>query len=399
MNALRLSISGLGRVIECGLSALLPQVKQSYPAEWRDLGDSAHDFLKMVPEVGVAVALERAAEAARPYLSRIDVSRTTACRPDDYAREVAFAWDWFAGKAWEIGRGMERRYPVDEKTPTVICGTADVIGVAPDRVIVEDFKTGWGHLTRAKDNWQLAGYAIAAALTYDRPQASVGLVRLREGDPWYDRATLDEMDLAGRAAEVSERLGALLQADPAKLEPNEGEWCRWCPSFDHCPAKQLLARSLLNLEPSDPGALTQDGARRVVQLVAAGRELLDRIEERLKEYARAKPVDLGNGQVYGPYQKKLGDAVSVDASMDVLRARYGDDTGIALHKAALKETTAFVKERFRDALRPVADAKGLGITAEVDAAFKALREAGAAIPRTTVVVGAHKQSKEKGATP
>lgn len=394
MNTLRFSISGLGRVMECGLSALLPQVKQSYPEEWRDLGDAAHQFLRRVPEVGVAQALQEAPESVRTFLSHINLDRTPACKPDQFAREVAFAWDWEAGKAWEIGRGMERRYP-DEKSSTVIYGTADIVGVAPDQVIVDDYKSGWGHLVRAKDNWQLAGYAIAAALTYGKAKATVALIRLRDGDPWFDRATLDEMDLAGRAAEVSERLGALAQADPTKLEPHEGEWCRWCPSFDHCPAKQLLARSFLNLEPAEAGGLTPDGARRVVQLIASARELLERMEERLDEFARAHPVDLGNGQTYGAYQKNLGDAVNVSASQGVLRARYGDDAGIALHRASLKETTTFVKERFRDALRPVVEAKGLGITAEVDAAFKALREAGAAVPRTTTVVGAHKQKGAK----
>lgn len=395
MNEIRTTISGLSRVMHCGLSAVAPQASQAYPDEWRRLGDVCHAFLARVPEVGVATALGEVPEDLQPFVSCIDVGRTPACRPDAYAREVAFEWDWNAGTAREIGRKIERRYP---RLPGMLYGSTDIVGLREDRLIVYDYKFGFADLASPAENWQMLGYAIAGTLAYGKTKATVGLIRFRDGEPRYAQADLDEMDLAGRAWEVGSRLGELQVADPATLRPCEGEWCERCPAFFACPAKQTLARAMGGAREDlmalfSGGAITTDNAAKVLNLVQTAREVLDFIHARVDEFAKTTPFELPDGKVYGAYSKKLRDDIDKPKAREVILTRYGEQ-GQAVWEASLKTPEpSFVKDRFKEAVRAIAAARGTGITAEVEAAFEELRKAGAATPVNTTIVGAHKAKK------
>ena len=399
MTAPRVSLSGLPRVMQCLLSALLPHTHQEGPSEDRDRGTAIHTFVARIGDVGVEAALSEVPEEHRAACAVIDVAALPHCRPDDYAREVAFRWNPETGEAREVGRMIGRAYPPG-RGPMEMDGTLDIVGLADDQVAVLDVKTGWGALGEVAAHWQLRGGACLAAAAYKRDAATIGFIRLVDGEPWFQRAHMDAMDLAADGLAVADLLRRLQTADPAQLEPVEGEHCRYCPAFDSCPAKQALARQLATITPEEGGAITTGNAAKVYGLLSRAQGVLDTIEVRLKEFARATPFDLPDGQVYGVYEKRLGDAVDIAGAEEVLGQRYGPETGAALVEAATIREPKWVKGKFTDALRPIVKARGARLGSEEKAVYRALEAAGASKPKVSVLIGPHKPKKLKvGETP
>jgi RecB family exonuclease len=386
MTTVKVSMSGLNRVMSCGLSAVLPHVKRSYPSAWRDFGTAAHAFLARVPEVGRDAALAEADEEFREALEAIDLSKTPACQPGSRAFEVSFIWNWADGTALEIGRNLERSYP--ELGPTEIPGTADAVGIDGDTVIVEDFKTGFGDLSPVEDDLQLAGYAIAATLAYGKSRARVSFIRIRDGNPKHESAELDEIDLSIRAAAIKARMKEI-SARGLEQEPHEGPWCKWCPAYDACPAKQQLARALAAPVDTMLGAITAANGARVLSALKASREVLDRIEARLKELAEVDPIPLAGGKVYGQYTRSLGPALDAEKARATLVARYGP-AGESAWDAAVVRKTELKKGALESALKPVVEAAGRPFAREMRALFEAFEADGASRERVAKCIGEHK---------
>jgi hypothetical protein len=365
--------------MRCRLSALLRRTRREYSDDNRDQGTAAHRYLERIGDVGLDAALAEVVEDHREYCGRIDVSRLPACRPDQYAREVAFAYDWETGEAREIGRGIERAYPA-RPTPTTIFGTADSVGVDERQVIVTDYKS-WSR-AKAREQWQVIGLAVAAAAVYHRDAATTAIASLRDGDPWTDSARLDALDLGAAQSQIRETLSGLLEADPEKLDPVEGDWCRYCPGFTSCPAKARLATALGSGDLQLPTLSVETGPA-ILAALKRGEDLLERIKEAVQEFAKVTPIPGENGQVYGP-RPYPRDRIDPEAAVRVLSG-YGDAS------LAIKETRTFVKERFVDqVLVPYLRTHPAPKAKAVEAAMEDLRRAGALTTAFTYPVGWHK---------
>lgn len=327
----------------CSSSALLPAVGRSRrPAE---RGSAGHRYLELVGQVGKAVALAAVPEEWRDACSRLAIPPETD--PASYAHEVALELNLATGAATEIGRGQRRKYP--PAAPWITYGTADSVGLSPDAVLVGDYKLGYHRVTRAAENLQLLWLAVAASLTYDRPNAVVSLLYLDEnGEAHSDSATLDEWDLSAafrRFRAMAVDFYDRHSAGPARIAPvyNLGDHCKYCPALASCPGQTGLLRSLGEPVPLEINA---DNAVSLLQRTEAARHGLELIKMALDAYASQHPIDLGDGRVYGPVEiaKRSLDGEKTYAT---LRRVYGDK--VAAAAIEMKATIAGV----RDALRPL----------------------------------------------
>lgn len=380
--------SGIERTVACRASAVLPRVYRA-SSRWAARGTEVHAYLERIANGATpADSLLLVAEEHRPACEAIDLD---AIRPElRLSAEVALAYNPVTDTARVLGQSIERDYRsiTEDEWPL----TVDLAGLAPDGVVVGDWKTGWAKLARTGSNWQMKGGSLALARAFDRDHADAQLIYLRDGKmAWRDRAGFDAFELAGIAAELREthervRADRLAFAAGRHVEPTEGSWCRYCPSYWSCPAKVALVRWALTGEGS-----SQTGPADVVvalERVRAGKKALELVEKQLLAAAEADPmlVEVGEdgaetwlGLHPKPGNEKLDPSITIDVAMDVLgvpaekRAAFTDEiTGIT--KKALE---AAVKKR---------TARG-GAASTLESILAAVRARGGATRPTADVVG------------
>jgi hypothetical protein len=166
----------LDRAMRCRASLTLPRIDSQGPEAV--LGSAKHEWATAgkLPE---DPELREACEA-------MDLS-SLAIRREDFATEVAFAYDLEQDTAEEVGRHIGRAYP--KRPGTVMFGTADFVGLTEDAVIVPDLKTGRGWLPKPIEAMQLRFLALAAARAYGRNLARVGWLH-----PWDATWHWEELD-------------------------------------------------------------------------------------------------------------------------------------------------------------------------------------------------------------
>lgn len=367
------------RVEACPGSAALVQIgNHTAPAR---KGSVIHGYVRRALEADPATALAEAPEDLRPMLRHYPLDGLPS-DPSAYAAEIAFAIHLPTGTARELGRGIERAYVEHGAGPDDVPGAADYVAlIGDDTVEVSDLKTGWTAPTPPAENLQLIGLAVAAARTYGRRFARVRLlVRREDGTGYVAAARLDDFDLdvglerlrraaAGVAA-------ARAQVARGELPPlAEGPWCAHCPAWRACPAKMSTIRALA-LQPQR--TLEEMVRERLTLEPEVAREAFTRwrqfaavfkaIERSIKELAAEHPIDLGDGQVYGPHEV---ERLIVDGSIAhrMLAERFGPEVAAA----ACDMTTT--KSAIKNALRPVAPTRQL--TRLYEDTIAALQDAGA----------------------
>lgn len=358
--------SGLTRALKCPGSLQLPQVQREAGAP-ATTGTQVHSFLERVSELGREAALEQLTdERAARICAALDLSTLPLGDGTSWAAEVAYGWNLGTGAGREVGRNVGRGYPTQ---PGEVYGTADLVALSADSqtVHVLDVKTGRGWMPSAAESAQLRFLALAACATYGCAQAEVGHLHVREdGTVWLERATLDALEL-DLFAEQLRTLHADAQAGKGALA--EGPWCRYCPSFASCPAKAALACASVGL----PAQLTPEVVAQAWTRMKEVRQVLDRVEEALREFASTTPVSLGNGmqlaavessrdeldgaKVYAVMLKLYGDEVA-RASVELEASKKSVDRGVRLvaeqlkaqgEKATLKDLNAKALEAVRQA--------------------------------------------------
>lgn len=178
--------------------------------------------------------------------------------------EVALAWHPQTGEAKLLGENLQRGYELD--APGWLTGTADALTIQNGVVSVADLKTGHsqtrGSLGPPKDSYQLRTLAWLAWKMVEASQ-SVSLlneealwhpkrVRLAwfmqpdDGrEPWIEDTEVAPDELEAWARKLARRVEAAQAVVPA-AQP--GEWCRFCPSFDACPAQGDALRRLADVD-------------------------------------------------------------------------------------------------------------------------------------------------------
>lgn len=383
--------SGIERVVNCGASVVLPKVwlaSSVYAAR----GTEVHAYNERISTgMDPAESLLLVAEEHRGAAEAVDL---VAIAEDlSLSAEVAFAYNPVTDTARVLGQSLERDYSsiTEDEWPLTI----DVAGLAAGVGIVRDYKTGWSRLPRTGRNWQMRGAAIAVARAFDLDQVDAQLVYLREGkSAWRDRAGFDAFELAGinaelRAVHARAKADRAAYAAGAHIEPTEGSWCRYCPSWSSCPAKAALVRWALTGESSPaskPVAVTDIVA--ALDRVRAGKKALEHVERAILATISGDPmlVDVaedGTETWLGKHTKegneKLDAAMAVEIAADVLSVPPEKRAALAA------EITSTTKSAIEKAVgKRVASGKAAGAIRLIT---EAIRARGGATRPTSEAVG------------
>lgn len=125
---------------------------------------------------------------------------------------------------------VEKRIAYNDINGEVYYGTSDLIILRPNKVVIRDWKTGFGDVPEASINLQGAAYALAAMQVFRVDGAEVGFYNPCTG--WESVTDFDSPE--GLAREV---LGVIERAkDPnAPFNPSE-DACRYCRAKSICAA-------------------------------------------------------------------------------------------------------------------------------------------------------------------
>lgn len=386
----------------CALSAVLPGAKDVTPNEARDKGKALHQYLCDVPALGYAAALERVPEAWRAEAAAIDLAAMPHSQPDAWGFEVAFAYDAVADVGRELHRGGSRDY--SDLRPGETPGTADVVGVTADEVVVLDVKTGRAELEEPEAALQLLFLALAASRAYGKPSARVGWIVLRDGQPRFEWATIDALTLdavvqarvAGVLAQV-EATEAQWAANPDAVVPTFGGHCDYCPAQFRCPATSQLAREVTRAalaESTLPLEVPHEKRADFFRWVEAIGALHRRLEEHVEAMARKEPIPLLGGKVLGlvATSKEYLDGMVVE---QVLAKEAPELVDLAVTRKVEASKDALTKAIRQAKTRPA----GLTQQAWATRLLKAIRDAGGAYVRHSESVKVHKPKAEVAALP
>jgi hypothetical protein len=381
--------SGLPRAEACPLSCVLPHVEDVTPRLSRDAGSAIHGFVRDAPVLGREAAMAAVPEAHREVCAALDLESILGANPEAWAQELALAWHPETGEAVELHRGRgDRDYsaaPAD-----ALVGTPDLVGLADGgaRSVVLDLKTGWADLGKPEASLQLGFGAVAMMALHGCMSATVGFVRVINGEGVWRTAELDALDLAAMAVRLQRVWITVAKAElmPEEFSPVIGTHCRYCPAYLRCPAQMGLARELardMELHNVELPPLTPEDFPRVLDRLEAGEALLKRIREHVEAYASAHPVHLPDGRVYGLVEQAR-ESFDVEKSAPVLEA-LGLGAAVEVER---KVTKASVKRAIQRALPPLP-------RGSIKKTFEALRGAGAAGEKRFTSVGYFRPGEPK----
>lgn len=320
--------SHLNRVMLCPASWLLPQVRTaSSAAAVRGIEVAA--FLEAVQggtPPARALEVHVKSDEGRRFAEALDLSTLPAGMVGSFAAEVSFAWNPETDNA-ASRPGLER-----ENIEGWYTGRADVVGVNPLEGLgyVADYKTGRDFVPAA-DDWQLRMLALALARVYGLDTVHVEKIWLREtGDnPKPSRAEFDSFALAEFASSLRNLAHQLGRAvDKSKLVPVLGDHCRFCPALPACPGQTGLLHSVVrkgDFITSEEGAVIT--AQQVAELwpkLKLAKRALEEVEKRMKAFAEAEPVDLGDGRMLGP-KTTIDETYDGDIAYGILAATIGPE--------------------------------------------------------------------------
>lgn len=310
-----LTASALERAEKCPPSQSLPWAREEFEQGRR--GTELHSFCVRAAVVGREQALAECPPEWKAEAAAIDVSalpHTTG----SYAFEVAFGYLPDSDIAFELGRDVGREVYAALNPRHELGGTADLVGLAEDAVVVLDLKTGRKWLPEPKQSLQLGFLALAASRAYGKPKAIVGWIRLLDSTPRLVLDTLeaDELDAMRERLQALRRRVAkfafLRQKPDAKVALHVGDWCRYCPGIRAC-----WAHTTALPETGDPLLQYADQLAYV--------ELLERrakmAREQLDAQAKNTPLPLPDGRVYGP-RLSVRRSITPAKAIPVLRARH-----------------------------------------------------------------------------
>jgi hypothetical protein len=154
---------------------------------------------------------------------------------------------------------VEQLYKLYETPQYTLQGTADVVGISEDKLIIADLKTGRGYVDA--DSEQMKIYALGAIKTNDLHVKDVEfqIVQPHHGEKRIFKMAGD--DLIDWEWKVLRPAIADATSDAPRFNPSESA-CQWCPAKHICPA-QKEQFDIVAAQP-DISTMTKDDIHQVM---------------------------------------------------------------------------------------------------------------------------------------
>ncbi len=158
-------------------------------------------------------------------------------------------------------------------------GTVDLLYVKGDRVGMVDWKFGDGVMVSAADNYQLKFYLEAALQTEKYKGVFQG--RQREFDAYIVQPVAGREDFVGHAVFGMDELNTFAHklreakkaVDRGDTELHIGDWCKFCPAYDICPAQRNRGKEIVAALPLTETVDLPDGSSIESEVDYSGEEL------------------------------------------------------------------------------------------------------------------------------
>ena len=130
---------------------------------------------------------------------------------------------------------VEQLYKLYETPEYTLQGTADVVGISKDKLIIADLKTGRGYVDA--DSEQMKIYALGALkqISLEPKEVEFQIIQPHHGEKRKYSMSVDELGVW----EKEVLLPAINEAvsDAPRYAPSESA-CQWCPAKHICPAQK-----------------------------------------------------------------------------------------------------------------------------------------------------------------
>lgn len=319
------SASAIPRLLQCPVSALLPQ--HDYKTKYAEDGTSHHADLEAAIDVGDEDAIPAHIQSL-------------VQEGDELITEMAFAYLPDDDTARELGRITREQYAAlirEGELP----GKPDLIIRGNGRIVIIDHKS-FEEVDDAERNMQTATYAlmVARAWGYDECDVSISY-RATWRKPTY--ATLNALDLAQHGDRLR-KLRSDIQAatQQPQLFLNDGAHCKYCPAFlSGCARQEALARRVqsgaLARQAEEMIPLTDDAeANLALDLLERVKMFQQRLSAAVHARASERPIPRPDGTVWGPRETEGNRSIDGDAAYEVIREKYGQAVA---DKAVTREAT------------------------------------------------------------
>lgn len=342
------------RAWKCAASVVLPQNadldREDASEPMRNHGTTVHAFLEAAKSGGDCEAIIAAAPPRmRELLSQIDIGQL----PPDCSTEVAFAINMRDGSVRELGRNLGHRdyaslgvHPRAELPFTLDLSAiyttenGEVVGYAGDH------KSGHIRYPEPDKFGQTLLGGVALAELYGASRVVLVLNYIDDDGRMYPvRRVMDAWDLASIKEEFMDAWRRIdeLEVEYAAGRPLpvvEGNHCKYCRAYDHCPAKVALVRAI----PAELGAmgirlavkndqaiLEVDPGTTALSMPHVGaayvaiehiQDVLKQLKDRICGLAYHVPIQLPDGRVL---ERQITRRRTLDGptAAGILEARYG----------------------------------------------------------------------------
>lgn len=336
------SASNAEAFVMCGASHVLPQSQKHN--DYMHKGTEGHAPLEAMLNGKVPSTTDRGLASVKDFPFDVVMDGVTRRRG-----EAAFAVNVKTRTSRFLGVNIGREYGPLQKYE-VPC-TLDADGERATRPWVRDWKFGV-----SASWWQLMIQCMA--LAYDDPEnpcsevdAGFVFIDAETGGREYREdgrvVSLEEIDeAADRMVEAWDKVEKMVDAfdKDIPLTTAEGDWCKYCGAFPHCPAKWELARRIMEPIPRGSAleAMTLDKQGALYAALQDRKKLIETVMDTLKITATNTPLPLPNGKRLVMMRMKGGERIDKPAALRILKELGASDDDMA---SVLKRSADYVQAK------------------------------------------------------
>ena len=246
----------------------------------------------------------------------------------------------------------------------------DALHWQPDkkRILVPDYKSGWGIPVPIYENWQVRSEAALLTEMHGAEEAVTALIHPHHPDSLWEARVYKRRELLDMLDLVRQNVKAIQQPDAPRIPG--GIQCQWCTAKRICPEYQAASAALavaIKDEVADEGftAIINRSASARGEHVRALKEQYHNIEEILDQYVELLKKEKGSIKGY-ILRRKLDRHVDNEAeAMRITKEKFGEE---ALY-AALKFSVAALEEQIAPKVGGMRKAKDI-VASELNSLLK-----------------------------